>query len=190
MAAGELEPRYRHALLIGTTGMLAAASAWIAGRTERVTVVARRASEFRLGDPVLDGRLERIAADYADTDAFIAGLEVRLSAAAGLDLCVTWIRPAAHDLRDRIAVLLHASRARLVEISGSRSLKPGGFAERRAETMRTYFAELPYQQIILGLRPSASGPRTLSHAEISEGTIQALRSGGARHLIGDPSRPS
>ncbi|MDH5672228.1 MAG: hypothetical protein OEZ06_08770 [Myxococcales bacterium] len=124
MAAGELEPRYRHALLIGTTGMLAAASAWIAGRTERVTVVARRASEFRLGDPVLDGRLERIAADYADTDAFIAGLEVRLSAAAGLDLCVTWIRPAAHDLRDRIAVRLHASRARAVPVPSATPRSP------------------------------------------------------------------
>lgn len=85
MDSGSIQ--YTHSLVVGGTGMLAAATRYLARRSAAVTVVARRPG--RLGGLEAD-RVERIAVDYQHMDTLLEMLEHAISQHGEFDLALTW----------------------------------------------------------------------------------------------------
>ena len=167
-----------HALLIGTTGMLAKAAREIVGESQHATLCARGASRFSFGENFLDEKVMRLPLDYDDPTHFLDTLRIR----GPVDLALTWIRPEAHELRNAIAECVLPG-GKIIEVMGSAAGMPGGFADQRLEPM----SRLPgrtYRQLILGFVIEGDTSRWLTHDEISAAALRAHRGFDTRTIAG------
>lgn len=178
-AADPQAPNFGRLLLIGTTGMLHAASLFALERAEQGVLLSRQAADYASGSPTLDARLHREPCDWADEAAF----QALLARVEPIDTALVWLRPKALVLRRAISRCL-APDGLLVEVMGSRSVELGGVADQRAMLMHS-LPEVTYAQLILGFREDRKGNRRwLTHKEISDGAIAQLRAPRDRLVIG------
>ncbi|MBV7412758.1 hypothetical protein KRX56_08490 [Dermabacteraceae bacterium TAE3-ERU27] len=163
-------------LVIGGTGMLAPAVGDLLAAGLRVVLVSRRASGFAAAQHPL---LVAVDADWADP-----GFAAKAMAAIDPDalrVVILWVHSA---YRDSVSTALHSAlpqNVRFVRLWGS----GGGDPHRAAVTA----APLPGRkvgEVFLGsLSDGCGGNRWLSHREISDGTLAALRSEASRTVIGN-----
>jgi NAD(P)-dependent dehydrogenase (short-subunit alcohol dehydrogenase family) len=176
--------RTRHALVIGGTGMLAACTSALVAEGWHVVLPSRRYAPI----PTTQGnsgtgRALWVAADWSDP----GGLVERAKRALGgpVELLVAWVhrehRPA---VLLAVAPLL-AARAPVVEVHGSSAaVLVGGYPE-------PVLGNHPTQQVVLGFVPVGRTSRRLSHEEISDGVLAAVRRAlsdkpPAVHQVGEP----
>ena len=172
-----------HALLIGTTGMLAAATKHVACTATRVTLVARHASTFSLGDPALDARLNPVEADWTDEQALLRAVDQAAEANGAFGLALVWLHPKAPDLRTRLASRMTAPPRRYIEVLGSAASRPDAFGDRQLAAMGAR-EDVRYSQVILGFVVDGDRSRWLTDAEIAAAAIRALESDAPRTVAG------
>lgn len=170
-----------HTLIIGGTGMLAAATRELAGRSSAVTVVARRPE--RIGELAVE-HVERVAVDYHDADALLEQLEHAIAEHGEFDFALTWVHASGEASLRRVAERLaqQTETARLVDVQGSAAARPDGPSERHA--FLSGLDGLDYQRVILGFVPEDGHSRWLTDREISDGIIEAVDAGEDEHIVG------
>jgi molybdopterin-guanine dinucleotide biosynthesis protein A len=150
-----------HVLVVGGTGMLAAATRALAARGHSVTSMARRAADLGPG-------VEPSAVDYRDSDRLAEAL-MRVQEARGpIELAVCWIHTDAPDAPRLVADALSPG-GRLVQVFGTRVWP--------VEDVPIHVA---YRQVLLG---SHEG-RWLTHEEISAGVVDAVDADVPRVVVG------
>jgi ribosomal protein S28E/S33 len=169
-----------HALLIGTTGMLAGAARQIVGESQHATLCARGAGHFSFGEPFLDEKVMRLPLDYTDETHFLDTLAIR----GPVDLALTWLHPKAESLRDGIAERVIPG-GKVIEVLGSATGRPGGFADERLAAMEAAHAGKTYRQVVLGFVAEPDGTsRWLTHEEICAAVLAAYRGFETRTVAG------
>lgn len=151
-------------VIVGGTGMLAEATHWLADRSRRTLVVARRASRFVAGTAMLACDTEW------EQDNFVMDVEAAVADLGSIGQALLWL----HD-GDRLLPLLRprlrANRTVLVlgSMDGRPSIPDGG---HDLITVR------------LGSMPTTTGRRWLTHREICAGAIAAFVDGQSR-IVGE-----
>ena len=149
-ALAELE-RPGHAVVVGGTGMLAAATRMLTTRGHAVTCIARRNADLGRGVTV-----EQV--DYRDTGALRAALARATQSRGPIELALCWIHTDAPEAPRVVAEAL-ALGARLVQVFG-----------RRVWPLEDVPLHVAYRQVLLG----SIGGRWLSHGEISACVLEAI----------------
>jgi molybdopterin-guanine dinucleotide biosynthesis protein A len=149
-ALAELE-RPGHAVVVGGTGMLAAATRAFAARGHHVTSIARRTAGLGAGVTSLE-------LDYRDSSALVEALAKATESRGPIELALCWIHTDAPEAPRIVADAL-APGARFVQVFGTRPWP--------LETVPLHVA---YRQVLLG---SIKG-RWLTHEEISAGVLEAV----------------
>lgn len=171
------------ALLLGATGMLAAAARHAASRADECVLVSRGAESFSFGDAALDAKVTRLSLAYEDEPALLDALADR----APFDLALTWIRPRAELLRAALDALV-APGGLLVEVMGSRSILTGSKGEPSIAALRAdalaHQPDIAYAQVILGFVREKGASRWLTHDEISAAAIAQMGAPQARLIAG------
>ena len=157
--------RLGHILIVGGTGMLAGASAWLASRADRVVLVARHPDRLahRIG-------AEAFVLDWANRGAPLP--------AGPFDLVLSWLHEDGLWLVPRIEGLLRP---------GGRSVRVHPSAARDPEVLRARDGPAPAQvrrqAVILWRNADGSW---LDHDQISAGVIKAVQAPlRAMLVIGD-----
>jgi len=146
------------ALVISGTGMLASATCWLAARSTKTLLVARRASRFAAD-------LNSIIAVDADwrEPSFPTTMQEAIDRTRPIDRALLWLH-APEPVLPWLLPLLPG--ARVVLVLGSLDGKP---------TVPTLAAQVA--TVRLGSVATPHGRRWLSDEEISGGAIDALQSG-------------
>jgi hypothetical protein len=153
MAAGE----WRHAVVVGGTGMLRGVVEHLRDSDVRTTVVARRP------DRAVDG-VEAVAADWADPATVARALAGRRP-----DVAVLWVHePHRRGVLEVVESLLEEGGL-LVHVWGSAGPHP---PRRTPSSTRT---DLVVRHVVLGFVPGPGGSRWLTDEEVSDGVVAALR---------------
>jgi hypothetical protein len=169
-------PAYRHALLLGCTGMLARAAITIAQTSGLVTSVARTRRSLETVDRGLQPSAAQhfmLALDWSDPTQYVAEIVDHIRRTVEPDLVVAW----THD--DRVAVRLLANLA-AAEIACDFFHVIGSSRADPMDSAAAARAQLPdaggvrYHQVILGAVADGNARRWLTHAEISSGVIEAI----------------
>lgn len=172
-----------HALVVGGTGMLAAAADALAADAWRVSHIARHAGAFaaaRAGQAGFD-------ADYHDTQAFGAALAEALAWGGPVTLGIAWFRTLKLDAPRLMAQALGAPGrpARLFQVVGSRTAHPD-HPDRllRAAAVAAHLPQCRLRQVVLGFRAEEGGFRANTNAEISAGVLDAIAADRALTIVG------
>ena len=160
-ALRELE-RPGHALVVGGTGMLAAATRALADRGHVVSCLARR--DAPLGDGVA---VEPV--DYRGPELLRDALARAASARGPFELAVCWIHTDAPEAPRIVAEAL-APGARLIQVFGT-----------RVWPLVDVPLHVAYRQVLLG----SSGVRWLTHEEISAGVLEAVDADRPVTVVGE-----
>ncbi|GLQ97130.1 hypothetical protein [Dyella mobilis] len=185
MHAAPVSMGWRHALIVGGTGMLAGASRFIAARTQTTSLLARTQASLSSLRQSLPAHLDvaTTAVDYRSAQAFSEAIRIRVEAAGAPDVVLAWIHAehAAQALAAQLAS--YGSTLRFFHVLGSASASPAASLLRR----RMHYDALPglsYHQIVLGFICDERGSRWLCDDEIAQGTIQAVSAGAPKHVVG------
>jgi hypothetical protein len=185
MHASPVSKGWRHALIVGGTGMLAGASRFIATHTQTTSLLARTDASLASLRHSLPAELDvaTTAVDYRSTQAFSDAVRARVDDAGVPDIVLAWIH-AEHAAQALAAQLACYGRAlRFFHVLGSASASPAASLLRR----RMHYDALPglsYHQIVLGFICDERGSRWLCDDEIVQGTIHAVSAGAPKHVVG------
>lgn len=174
------------ALVVGGTGMLSGVVAELVRDGWHVVVPSRRYAPIPLDLPESSGEDDRqaiwIEADWSVPGSFAERADKALGGKA--DLLVAWVHDAyREDVLAAVAPLL-ARDALVVEVRGAAAVAPhGGRPEPSLPEHQT-------QLVVLGFVRDGEGTRWLTHREISEGVLDAVRRAladrpPATHQIGE-----
>jgi hypothetical protein len=173
----------KKALLLGTTGMLAAAAHHVAMQADECVLVSRNAGDFSFGSAALDAKLTRLPLSYDDEAAFVSAL----AGHAPFDMALIWIRPRAELLRAAIDAMI-APGGLLVEVMGSRSILTGSNGEPSIAAIRAdafaHQTDIAYAQLVLGFMRENGASRWLTHEEISAAAIAQIEAPQPRRIAG------
>lgn len=177
---------YKSVLVIGATGMLAEATAWLAERSEFLAFTARSSRSIsRMNEALCNtaANCMGLILDWNDETKFLKRLTAHCDESGYPSLTVAWL----HDGRLGPAIAsLFAERTdgtTFYQIRGSAAARPGTDPLRYSELLSEH-AGLDYHQIILGFKIEESGSRWLSNAENSSGIISAIETGDPLSTIG------
>lgn len=167
------------ALILGGTGMLSGVTRWLAGQGCHVVVPSRRYCPIPVDDDA-PGRVRWIEARWERPDRLAQDAGRALGDKA--DLLVSWVHSAYRvPVLNAVAGLL-AEDAPVVEVHGG-SVSPG-----EPEPALTGH---PTQRVVLGYVREGVSTRWLTHAEIVDGVLVAVRRALAdrprtEHHVGEP----
>jgi NAD(P)-dependent dehydrogenase (short-subunit alcohol dehydrogenase family) len=164
----------RRALVIGGTGMLAGCAAALVADGWHVVLPSRRYSpiavEFDDTDGNGDGAARKalwVEASWEEP-ALLAGKAQR-ALGGKADLLVAWVHSRVRPSVLRAVAPLLADGAPVVEVHGSSSANPvGGCPD-------PVLAGHPTQQVVLGFVRYGGRIRWLTHQEVSDGVLDAVR---------------
>jgi len=163
-----------HTLVVGGTGMLSGLCEALAGDGGRLSLLSRHASQAAGADG--------FDCDYHDPAAFRAALDAAAARSGPIDLAVAWF----HTLKIEAPRLLAARvEGPMFQVLGSAVADPAH--PERLETARRVAEGLPrcaLRQVVLGFQVEAGRARWLTNAEISQGTLEAIRSDRPLTVIG------
>lgn len=181
-----MTPRYRHALIVGGTGMLREASVWLARQAEAVTSLARTSASLEALDTVMKdtGTGHRpVAVDYRNRRAFESALDEALRVQGPPDVVLAWIHGLgpAFSLAERLS--REAGSFDFYHVLGSGMSNP---AKSREDVWRRFegIPGLSYHRVMLGFVIETAGSRWLTNDEISGGVIRALETRAPVTTIG------
>lgn len=175
--------KYRHVLIVGGTGMLLGASAALGRSTSLLTSVARTdASQRRLADKIPHSvTFCPLRLDWKQRSQFLDTIDRNLCLLPPPDLALLWLHGTEliFDIRNLLA--RYSSQTKIFQVIGSASSDPIQIADKIAATFER---DNHYHQIVLGYQLDRGSARWLSHTEICEGTLSAVREGRPRFVIG------
>jgi hypothetical protein len=177
--------KWRHAMIIGGTGMLAGASRFMATHATSISLLARTEASLlslRRGLPAaLD--IATVAVDYRFSPAFSEAIRSRVEAVGVPEIVLAWMHaePPAQALAAQLAA--YGQAVRFFQVLGSASASPAVSLTQA----RRYYDTLPglsYHQIVLGFIADEHGSRWLHDDEIARGAIDAMRTAAACYIVG------
>ena len=170
---------FRHALIVGGSGMLAGLARTLLRSVSTVSVLARDEARIRAIAP----GIHALSCDYNDEAALVAALAADRETCGAPDLLVAWIHGRAPSLRRRPAEQV-ARGGRFVQVLGSAHGDPAH--PERLEEMAQTASGLPlhYQAVVLGFVVKGHAARWNSNAEISQGVGAIIESGAAKGVVG------
>ncbi|HYF80666.1 MAG TPA: short-chain dehydrogenase [Symbiobacteriaceae bacterium] len=178
----------RHALVVGGTGMLRDVTLDLVRQGFTVSVVARSGS--RLADlsraaADLPGRIHPMALDYRDTAALALSLSAAVAEHGPIETAVIWIHSTAPDAPLTVARAVGGAGrpCALFHVLGSAAADPSRPNPGRRAQFEA-LSNLRYHEVILGFQIGPFGSRWLTDVEISEGVLNAMRSGAVRSIVG------
>ncbi|QDG51136.1 hypothetical protein FIV42_10430 [Persicimonas caeni] len=170
-----------HLLIIGGTGMLAAASKHLVELAHRATLVARgRDGLERIAQ---SGEARTLAVDYHHTDTLINELRAARREHGPFDLVLLWIHSTAEPTFDAVVDLLgeQVEACRVFDVRGSASTDPTSEVDRRREYANE---RVDYRRVVLGYVHEQGVSRWLTHDEICTGVLQAIANGAEEWVVG------
>lgn len=177
---------YRHALIIGGTGMLREASIAIARRAREITSIARTRRSLTALDAAFSahtGTHHTLSLDWSDPENFLHAVKQHLAITEPPDLILAYLHDVRLTLRLTPLVSTGSSTCRFFHVIGSVTTDPLLVAASLLEQ----FEPLPnvlYYQVILGYRLSNGRSRWLTNAEISEGVLEAIEQQRNQSVVG------
>lgn len=184
MPQARMSSMYAHTLIIGGTGMLFEASVQLAAQSHRLTCVARtRASLARLKAalPGDHGKHHMLTLDWAQPQAFVAGITAHIHATEAPDLVVAWVHDEPLGLQ--VASALGGSPLKFFHVLGSAAANPARMAARW-QARAQFPPHVAYCQVVLGAVSQGGHSRWLTHAEISAGVLHAVQAQQGLFVVG------
>ncbi|RDW16673.1 short-chain dehydrogenase [Oceanobacillus chungangensis] len=165
----------KHALIIGGTGMLSTVSLWLLDNGYYVSIIARNSGRMeRLIEKTnFKGHVTPIFVDYTNSKDLQEKVRHAIKENGSIDLVVAWIHSIAEDALPTIAEVVSKQRNEwdLFHVLGSSS---------NLETIKRK-ASVPinciYHQVQLGFVIEGNHSRWLTNQEISNGVIEAIKTG-------------
>jgi hypothetical protein len=179
-------PEFRHALVVGGTGMLRLASLELMKRSEMVTSVARTRSSLWALDalcPPGGARHRLVIADWSRPKAFIGAVRSHVLQFGHPELAVVWTHEPGLAIELMSTISGPSGRCLFLHLIGNRVGNP--LAE--AFAWRERHPEPPgphYRQVVLGYERGRAGWRWLTHDEICEGVLEAIEAQVPRFIVG------
>ncbi|RRD42029.1 hypothetical protein [Buchananella hordeovulneris] len=165
-------------LVLGGTGMLLPAVRHLLREGEDVVVAARRASRALQG---VTGSVTAIDADWSHPAHYA---ELCLEAVAGREVrgVLIWVHQPHRDAVTQAIEPVLSQATRVVRLWGSASGDP------RAKARASYQPSVgDLCEVYLGSVAGPDGRSWLTHEQISQGALTALRGGCREHAVGDLS---
>ncbi|MGH8127403.1 MAG: hypothetical protein ACRETC_03415 [Gammaproteobacteria bacterium] len=163
-------------VIIGGTGMLAAASKALADRCRMLTSVARTERSLReLDESIENAECEHnlLALDWSEPRTFLNALTEHVKHLAPPTLVLAWLHK--DELGPKVATALASKNTQcdFFQVRGSAAANPAQHVDSFSQDY-----DIPktinYHQIILGFHRDDGGSRWLSNAEISTGVLFAI----------------
>ncbi|WP_284140194.1 MULTISPECIES: short-chain dehydrogenase [unclassified Virgibacillus] len=170
----------KHALIIGGTGMLQNVSHWLVAQNYFLSVINRNTRNFeamKASSPAPD-QLYSIRVDYHNYRALEAGVKKAFSIHGAPELIISWIHSSApYALPTIIRERANDSLPwKLFHVQGSSSY----FVKERL----TVPENCTYRRVYLGFIVENEQSRWLTHDEISEGVMKAIRTDASETIVG------
>jgi hypothetical protein len=162
---------YKHSLIIGGTGMLAAATLEVCRQSETTTILSRNAKAF-----VTENKLPphfALSIDYTDTGKLVPALKDHISKYGPFDLAVLWMHSTGEESLVQLLDILEENKCAIVHILGSASGDPRQQSNRITQKLGSS-QKIIYRRTILGHQETKHGQRWLNHDEISQGVLDTL----------------
>ncbi|HZW06829.1 MAG TPA: hypothetical protein VFF65_06870 [Phycisphaerales bacterium] len=172
---------FNHALLVGSTGMLADAARWVIARSRHALVLGRDEEKLRRVTETARGRAIPGRIDHRDRPALQTLLASHAARHGPFDIGLVWLHADALPSLPTIADAC-VQDARLIVVRGSATADISHVTSAEAEILAQL--AVPVQRVVLGFVVEPAGSRWLSHAEISRGAIDAIVSGRADSVVG------
>ncbi len=170
---------YKHALVIGGTGMLAKATRHVIANSDHVSIFGR--SYLRLNGFIKNKNTSRIHGDYHKEDEFIEKLNKQIAQYGMPDLFLCWMHSSGKEVFERIMRLLDESpNTEIYHVLGSAHYDPSNISKE-------WYKPCPntkYRKIILGFKIDQGLSRWLFQEEISDGTIEAIETKVDEYVVG------
>jgi hypothetical protein len=161
---------FKHALVVGGTGMLEKASRYLSDHASSLTLVSRNGdgARTRLGLP----RINYISADWIGATTFLGKMRPVFDSYP-IDLILLWMHRSGNDARVGLLEMARGSNCRIVDVLGS------GTGDVLSKVSQRRFAAhqagCRYTAVLLGsVKDTGESVRWLTHDEISMGVIQAI----------------
>lgn len=181
---------YKHALAIGTTGMLARATHTLALQSQQLSCIARTEASLQKLEASLENNhaiFHAHSVDYGKPDAFMRAIETAWQRAP-FDVMLVWMHREGHAswqaLKDFLLEHFLPEKGRSLELfhvlssATADPSKPASAAEFPSSS------PIAYYPIILGFQRTANASRWLTHEEISQGTLEAMQAKQPRFVVG------
>ena len=169
----------KHALVIGGTGMLAKASVWLSENGYQVSVIGRNPEKMQrliVENPV---RLTPVLVDYTSTKELAEQLVHIQQKNGPIHFVVAWIHSTGQQVIPCLTEFLpHSEPWKLFQVNGSSS----NLQEMKAKTVVP--PNVSFHQVLLGFKIESGKSRWLTHDEISDGVIKAIRENNSQLVIG------
>jgi len=177
-----------HAIVVGGTGMLAAASLGFAAAGHDVSVVARNARRLaKLAETAAraGGLLRPVCVDYRDSEALAFGLGEAARDLGPPALAVVWAHSSAPDAPFVVAKACEfgGRRVAFIHVLGSAAADPSLPDAGRVARFAA-FPHLVYREVILGFVVEKGRSRWMTDDEIAAGVLRAVDTDAPRTLVG------
>lgn len=159
----------KHVLVIGGSGMLSGVVKWLSEACYSVSVVGRTKKKMR--NVLVHKNVKPIYVDYQNSINLNEAVKNHISVYGAFDVVVAWIHSSGKYVLHEVmrTITIHKNNIPLYHIIGSSSNL------ERVKNEASAPVNCIYHQIQLGYISTASKNRWLTHKEISEGVIQAIK---------------
>lgn len=172
----------KHALVIGGTGMLADVSLWLVEKGYHVSVIARNSDRMQKLMKRAQAKecFTPLVLDYTNENMLKEKLKDTIKQNGNIDLVVAWIHSYAKDALSLITNVVSEGKNywELFHVLGSSSNLEE--IKRKAPIP----SQCVYYQVQLGFIIEGEHSRWLTHQEISEGVIEAIKKKKKVHIVG------
>jgi hypothetical protein len=172
-------------LVIGGTGMLERASLELASQSSHFTMVASTRISLEGFESLARSKgspVRSIRADWNDREQFLGVLEDQPNREGTPDLVVAWLHEI--DLGPVLASKICRPDHSTVFLQVCGSMAP------RSDTFLSFgnmdvYPSIDYRLVILGFRQQGNTRRWLTHEEISDGVLKAVKSQTQISIVGE-----
>jgi NAD(P)-dependent dehydrogenase (short-subunit alcohol dehydrogenase family) len=175
---------FNHVLVFGGTGMLAQTTGWIAEHAKHTVAFGRNKQRLNgLAKKYGQYGLEARELDYTNTEALRKAIKVTYTEYGKIDLVVSWIHSTAPDaipeIKKQLSKLQKNHQWTLVVVKGSSS-----HLARITDSEMDIPDNCFLKEVQLGFKYNGVSSRWLTHQEISEGVIKAIREDKKNSVVG------
>lgn len=172
-----------HVLIFGGTGMLQEASGWIAKHAEHTIAFGRNQQRLsRLKGKYGEYGLEVRALDYTDNERLKQEISHSFVKHGPINMVVAWIHGTAPSaiptIMKQISALQENKQWTFVIIKSSGNLV------KIITPVKSTEKNCNIKEVLLGFIFNENTSRWLTHKEISEGTIQAIKGNENKTIVG------
>ncbi len=165
----------KNVLIIGGTGMLFQASAYLAENSEQLMLISRKLPKQRLHSSKI---VAFESVDYYDESKFRDAVKTIIRSSGKITHVLCWMHS---DALPPLKTLLELAAGSVFwHVKGSSSYNPA----KTDDVTSVMKNSVDYREIILGFKMENGMSRWLTNEEISSGVIDAIKSGVKREVIG------